>query len=927
MVEDPAIEDPATEDAVMDDMEDAGTDGRAGHWAARSWRAVRLVSARTSLRTKLVATVLVLVVMALAAMGFSGISLLRGQLLGTYANSLQQEANSGAIPGCLFSGRCPSGLAVYFLDSSGHLQVVSYGANAYSPEGTSQPSLSGKTASWLADNPQQAVTISAASGSGPWLAMAFPFTGGTLNGGTVILAVDVSGVYTTIRQLTDVDLIVSGAILLVLAVVGFAVVQTNLRPLVEIEETAGEIAAGHLNRRVPERDPRTEIGRLGRSLNTMLSQIETAFHAREKSEAAAHQSEERMRRFIADASHELRTPLTAIRGFAEYYRQRGGLVRYYDEPGLSGNAGGLTPEDLDRIMQRVEAEAARMGVLVEDLLTLARLDQQRPLARQPVDLLSLAGDAVYDARLLAPSRAIDLSVQPGAAFLVIGDEPRLRQIIGNLMSNALGHTPDGTPIGVSISSGTLDPRKSTSVPAVILDVTDHGPGMTPEQAHRAFERFYRADQARTRKAGGSGLGLAIVAALVAAHGGVASVRTTPGQGATFRIALPLAPEAHGGDDADQLDPADEDFVDETVVAEEADLADGDDGASRSSVDEIRFGALAGQRGAGRGTDLFPVGRAEQAGVHEQRVQLMQRHPGPPAGGQRPGVLIADQDPVQVGRAEQGQHGQVRLAVAAVCRRIDEPAPAAGPQHVPCPAVAVDAARRLGRAGQRVDTVHHRLYRPRVFRPQRARVDGGPEVGHQPAGGVPLRPWLHVRARQGVVQRQAGDEARPGRAEAVRTRLVQPGQVGAELEGGLRGRLAGPDHRDDEGSLGDGQHARNRDGLGLRKPAQAVRLGRERHRMVRCPRRACRHVRGARRLVRRDQEGLGEGALAAGEGEHEVLVAMLRPDHPRIADAQPGQPGDPACGRTHRPAPGGSRSRPSRSTMTGAAADTRARTWS
>src|SRR5580693_3498507 len=548
-------------------MEFAGTGDRVGHRAARSWHAVRRVSDRTSLRTKLVVTVLVLVLAALAAMGFAGVSLLRGQLLGTYATSLQQE--SGALLPCLQYQRCPSGLAVYYRDSSGNLQVVSYGANAYSPNGTSQPDLSGSAASWLADNPQQPTTIAAASGSGPWLAMGF-----AENGGTLILAVDVSGVYTTIRQLTDVDLIVSVAILLVLVVVGFAVVQANLRPLVEIEETAGEIAAGHLNRRVPERDPPTEIGRLGRSLNTMLSQIETAFHAREKSEAAAHQSEERMRRFIADASHELRTPLTAIRGFAEYYRQRGGLVRYYDESELSGPTGGLTPEDLDRIMQRVEGEAARMGLLVEDLLTLARLDQQRPLARQPVDLLTLAADAVYDARLLAPGRTIDLSVQPGAAFLVMGDEPRLRQIIGNLMSNALGHTPDGTPIEVLISSGTLDPRKRKSVPAVILDVTDHGPGMTPEQAHRVFERFYRADQARTRKAGGNGLGLAIVAALVGAHGGVASVRTAPGQGATFRIALPLAPEAHGDDDMDQLDPADEDDLShEASVADEIDLAD------------------------------------------------------------------------------------------------------------------------------------------------------------------------------------------------------------------------------------------------------------------------------------------------------------------------------------------------------------------
>jgi two-component system OmpR family sensor kinase len=198
-----------------------------------------------------------------------------------------------------------------------------------------------------------------------------------------------------------------------------------------------------------------------------------------------------------------------------------------------------------------------MGLLVEDLLLLARLDQQRPLAHQPIDLLILAADAVHDTRLLAPSRTIELSVQPGAAFLVTGDEPRLRQVIGNLMSNALTHTPDGTPIEVSIGSGTLDPRVPDSPAAVTLDVTDHGPGMSPEQAHRVFERFYRADQARTRATGGSGLGLAIVNALVAAHGGVASVRTAPDRGATFRIALPLDPDAQGGmaadDDLDDLD--------------------------------------------------------------------------------------------------------------------------------------------------------------------------------------------------------------------------------------------------------------------------------------------------------------------------------------------------------------------------------------
>jgi two-component system, OmpR family, sensor kinase len=417
----------------------------------------------------------------------------------------------------------------------------------------------------------------------------------------MVIAFSANSVYNTLRELTLVDVIVSVAIILVLAIVGFAVVRASLRPLTDIEETAGEIADGHLNRRVPERDPRTEIGSLGRSLNIMLSQIEAAFHSREESEAAAHQSEERMRRFIADASHELRTPLTAIRGFAEYYRQRGGLVAHWDRDqapaamALAGTGGGLLPDDLDRIMQRVEKEAARMGLLVEDLLLLARLDQQRPLAHQPIDLLILAADAVHDTRLLAPSRTIELSVQPGAAFLVTGDEPRLRQVIGNLMSNALTHTPDGTPIEVSIGSGTLDPRVPDSPAAVTLDVTDHGPGMSPEQAHRVFERFYRADQARTRATGGSGLGLAIVNALVAAHGGVASVRTAPDRGATFRIALPLDPEAQGGmsadDDLDELDdaPADSGEPDQAGMSAAAGAPDQAPTTAKPGEDTVTFG--------------------------------------------------------------------------------------------------------------------------------------------------------------------------------------------------------------------------------------------------------------------------------------------------------------------------------------------------
>ena len=183
-----------------------------------------------------------------------------------------------------------------------------------------------------------------------------------------------------------------------------------------------------------------------------------------------------------------------------------------------------------------------MGLLVEDLLTLARLDQQRPLNLAPVDLLALAGDAVQDARMVAPGRPIDLSVAPGAAFLVDGDEPRLRQVIGNLLNNALTHTPPDTPVRVKIASGMLD----HGAPAVVLDVEDDGPGMERDQAQRVFERFYRADQARNRASGGTGLGLAIVSGLVAAHGGTVSVRTAPGEGADFQVRLPLSPDARVG---------------------------------------------------------------------------------------------------------------------------------------------------------------------------------------------------------------------------------------------------------------------------------------------------------------------------------------------------------------------------------------------
>ncbi|MEO3778111.1 HAMP domain-containing sensor histidine kinase [Micromonospora sp. B11E3] len=371
------------------------------------------------------------------------------------------------------------------------------------------------------------------------------------NGQMAMIGQHLTDVDLAVKRLIWIDLLVGSAVLILLASLGAAMVRTSLKPLVEIERTAAAIAGGDLTRRVPDPEeghpcPTSELGRLSRALNAMLTQIEAAFTARaasetaaraaeagardaaiaaQASEARARRSEERMRQFVADASHELRTPLTTIRGFAELYRQ--GAAR--------------SPEQTAGLVRRIEDEAARMGLLVEDLLLLARLDRERPLSLAPVELPVLASDAVQAARVVAPDRRIALDIVPGSGpLLVYGDDARLRQVIGNLMTNALTHTPPEASV-------TLRLRGEPGNLAVV-EVADTGPGLSPEQAERVFERFYRADAARTRRAGGAtgtGLGLAIVAALVAAHHGTVEVDETPGGGATFRVRLPLAPDTDG----------------------------------------------------------------------------------------------------------------------------------------------------------------------------------------------------------------------------------------------------------------------------------------------------------------------------------------------------------------------------------------------
>src|SRR4051812_19093087 len=485
---------------------------------------VTRLSARTPLRIKLIAAVLTLVALALVAVSVASVSAMRGYLLDKTDRQLTGVARVMARlinqPGP-FQTKVPvAGQFIYQVrDATG--KIVASTPRSVWRDTEPEPAIPQDPA-WLTAHTDAAVTVGAQSGDIRWRVHVEPVAGGY-----VVVGTDLRDVARTAGRLVGVEIVVGSIVLVLVAGLGVAIVRASLRPLGNIEHTAEAIAAGDLSRRVPDADPRTEVGRLGNALNGMLAQIETAFRAQSASEVTARESEERMRRFVADASHELRTPLAVIRGFAEYYRQRS------DVP----------PDELDRLIGRVEDEAARMGILVDDLLLLARLDQQRPLARRPVDLLALAADAVQDARVVDGDRDISLAVRSGSAFIVTGDEVRLRQVIGNLVNNALRHTPAGTPVEVIVRSGMLGED-----PAAVLEVADSGPGMPAEQAERVFERFYRADPARSR--GGTGLGLAIVAGLVEAHGGSVEVDTAPGEGATFRVVLPLDPDAIEADPVD-----------------------------------------------------------------------------------------------------------------------------------------------------------------------------------------------------------------------------------------------------------------------------------------------------------------------------------------------------------------------------------------
>jgi two-component system OmpR family sensor kinase len=482
---------------------------------------------RFSLRTRVLAATLLLVALGLAVAGFATYGLLRKSLIdrlddqlraasGPVINEMNEQlAHRDQEGGPGPPDIIPPGTYAAFFDGTG--RRIAEKTFSYVPIKTTvrpqiPPDLLAASTSQGAKEPRIFSTRAVPSGPG-FRAIA---VGGVIAEApsTAIVAIPLTEMNQTLNRLTLIELSVAAGVLLAIGLVSWWIVRLGLRPLDRMATTAGHIAGGDLSKRVEPEDDRTEVGRLGTALNTMLGQIETSF-------AEQRATEDRLRRFVADASHELRTPLTSIRGYAELFRR--GAAEH--------------PDDLERAMRRIEDEGARMGVLVDDLLLLARLDQGRPLDREPVDMSRVVREAVHDLGAADPGRPVSVDVADGV--VVPGDDARLRQVVANLFENVRTHTPPGTQVSV---------RLSTAGDEALLEVADRGPGLSESDADRIFERFHRGDPSRSRGSGGTGLGLSIASAIVHAHGGAVDVQSAPGQGATFRVKLPLpSTEDHSGD--------------------------------------------------------------------------------------------------------------------------------------------------------------------------------------------------------------------------------------------------------------------------------------------------------------------------------------------------------------------------------------------
>ncbi|TQS89236.1 HAMP domain-containing histidine kinase [Arthrobacter sp. TS-15] len=473
-----------------------------------------------SLRSQLVAIIMGLLLLALAATGAGTLTLVKSYLQGQVDDKLkaavalaqdQQSFDKLAQP----NPSTPTDTAVP-TDYSLTLYVPGLEPYPFGGSQSDRPAIANITAAEAKLRGNSPFQVKGTAGTN-WRVVAIGVTANGQNG-VVIIGLPLTPVD---KVMEHAVLVVVGVGLLTLVLAFFIATWTvarSFRPLAKVEKTAAAIAAGDLSRRVEVDNPHTEVGRLGGSLNAMLAHIEASFAARAASEG-------RMRRFAADASHELRTPLVTIRGFSELYRH-GALA---------------TKEDVAMAMGRIESEAKRMGSMVEDLLMLARLDEQRPLQLKPVDLQLLAHDAVVDTKASSGDRTITLTGLDAAsptAAPVQGDEAKLRQVIGNLVGNALRYTPEGSPIELAVGV-----RNTPSGSVSVIEIRDHGPGIPETETNKIFERFYRADTSRTRETGGSGLGLAIVAAIVGSHGGTVQVAETDGGGATLVVSLPFHQES------------------------------------------------------------------------------------------------------------------------------------------------------------------------------------------------------------------------------------------------------------------------------------------------------------------------------------------------------------------------------------------------
>ena len=528
---------------------------------------------RISLRTKVTGVTVLLLTAGLIVAGVGTMAVLRGFLQDEVDAKIVSAASQlGAIeptgsstdPQCPVS-QLPNELYLAVLDSNGGIVCSNRPAGSPRPE---VESLDLKTVSQIEDE----VTLPSTEAGGQWRVGAYPATDSTgMDYYTVAIALDLKDTSVIVARLAAIFLFFGLTVVIVGGALTRLLVTSTFAPLRDVEATAARFAAGDFNQRLSGAVPNTEVGRLNASLNAMLSRIDRAFADRAR-------TIDQMRRFVGDASHELRTPLVSVRGYAELYRM-GALT---------------TPEDVAQAMERIEKEAIRMGGLVEDLLELARLDETKPLALTEVDLIPLANDAALDAMASAPDREVrvlvseisppqivdtddtaeipDLGQRPaglatgpiafaGATFarlrrrprvikpddaetgavepvavapraVVLAEENKIRQIITNLMGNAMRFSPAGTPLEIGVEA-------DRSQGIAVLSIIDHGEGIPPQIRDKIFQRFWRADSSRNRDTGGSGLGLAIVASIVAAHKGEVQVVETPGGGATFRVIFPL----------------------------------------------------------------------------------------------------------------------------------------------------------------------------------------------------------------------------------------------------------------------------------------------------------------------------------------------------------------------------------------------------